>query len=665
MPVENVGMTNAALAHLADLSRWFETTLEILLRREADAHFDPAEGLAKAWELQTALKRREREELLPSASLAERLRLSGSEEQVVALLAAIAIDSSVRQRTSLYSGSIIDPTLEGLRKIVFGATASIGALTELGPDGKLRRLGIIERSDGGGPDVHESRQTWAISRRILALLHGDTSIDPALAGIVRIVDDVKPVAELAVSASAIEGAREAMRAGKALVIASGMPGLGRRTLIAAAAKEAGLELLEIDGKKLAKEPGLFRKQLRMIVRECKLLARLPLVRNVDALVDEKDASRIEAIGSELAAEIDGPIFVTCGAQRPALRWDRPSVVVELAPPTSAQRAELWRAALDAGSIEDADFLATQYPLAPAMIHHAAIAARSRATGRKIRPDDIYAGIRAVLDDRLGNFAKRVNVTQSWDDLVLPQDQLDAVTELVARIRQRRTVYEQWGFAAKVGKGLGVSALFSGPPGTGKTMVAALIARELGLELYQVDMGKVVSKWIGETERNLGELFDAAEAGHAILLFDEADSLFGKRTEVKSSNDRYANLETNYLLQRLESFTGICVLTSNHEANIDPAFQRRLSLHLRFEVPDVDERAQLWRSMLPSAAPVEPLLDFTRLAKRFAMTGGYIRNAALRAAFLAADEGSAITAAHLERAAQLEYEGMGKIVAGAA
>jgi SpoVK/Ycf46/Vps4 family AAA+-type ATPase len=268
---------------------------------------------------------------------------------------------------------------------------------------------------------------------------------------------------------------------------------------------------------------------------------------------------------------------------------------------------------------------------------------------------------ARLDDRLGNFAKRVNVTQTWDDLVLPQDQLDAVTELVARIRQRRTVYEQWGFAAKVGKGLGVSALFSGPPGTGKTMVAALIARELGLELYQVDMGKVVSKWIGETERNLGELFDAAEAGHAILLFDEADSLFGKRTEVKSSNDRYANLETNYLLQRLESFTGICVLTSNHEANIDPAFQRRLSLHLRFEVPDIDERAQLWRAMLPSAAPVEALLDFTRLAKRFAMTGGYIRNAALRAAFLAADEGSSITAAHLERAAQLEYEGMGKIV----
>ena len=167
-------------------------------------------------------------------------------------------------------------------------------------------------------------------------------------------------------------------------------------------------------------------------------------------------------------------------------------------------------------------------------------------------------------------------------------------------------------------------------------------------------------WIGETEKHLGELFDAAEAGHAILLFDEADSLFGKRTEVKSSNDRYANLETNYLLQRLESFTGICLLTSNHESNIDPAFQRRLSLHLRFDVPDCDERELLWRAMLPQAAPVAPEVDFAGLARHFEMTGGYIRNAALRAAFLAADEGSPITGAHLEHAARLEYEGMGKI-----
>jgi DNA polymerase III delta prime subunit len=404
------------------------------------------------------------------------------------------------------------------------------------------------------------------------------------------------------------------------------------------------------------------RELKLIARECKLLGRAPLIRNIDALVDEKDQARVDLVGSELVSEIDGPVFVTCGVNRPAMRWGRPTVVIEVKPPTSAQRTALWLRELGQGTQEDAEFLATQYPLAPALIHHAATAAKARAAGRAIEPDDIYQGIRAVLDDRLGDYAKRVEVTQTWDDLVLPPDQREAIDYLIARIRQRRTVYEQWGFAAKVGKGLGTSALFSGPPGTGKTMVAALIAKELGLELYQVDMGKVVSKWIGETERNLGALFDAAEAGHAILLFDEADSLFGKRTEVKSSNDRYANLETNYLLQRLESFTGICLLTSNHESNIDPAFQRRLSLHLRFELPDVEERAALWRAMLPAAAPVAPGIDMQCLARRFSMSGGYIRNAALRAAFLAADEGTEITAAHLERAAKLEYEGMGKIAA---
>lgn len=284
----------------------------------------------------------------------------------------------------------------------------------------------------------------------------------------------------------------------------------------------------------------------------------------------------------------------------------------------------------------------------------------RASGREITPEDFRYGVRSVLDDKLGDFAKRVEVTQDWKDFVIDEEQGEAIGELIARIRQRRTVYEKWGFAQKVGKGLGVAALFSGPPGTGKTMVAALIAKELGLELYQVDMAKITSKYIGETEKHLAEMFDAAEAGHAILLFDEADSLFGKRTEVRSSNDRYANLETNYLLQRLESFTGICLLTSNHESNIDPAFQRRLSLHLRFQVPDVDERAKLWRAMLPEQAPVDDDIDFDGLARRFEMTGGYIRNAALRAAFLAADEGTSISEAHLEHAARMEYDGMGKI-----
>ena len=255
---------------------------------------------------------------------------------------------------------------------------------------------------------------------------------------------------------------------------------------------------------------------------------------------------------------------------------------------------------------------------------------------------------------------RVNVTQSWDDLVLPEDQTMAIVELLARIRARRRVYEDWGFAQKLGKGLGVTALVSGPPGTGKTMCAGLIAKDLGTELYQVDLSKIISKWVGETEKNLAALFDAAEAGHAVLLFDEADALFGKRTSVNTSNDRYANQEINFLLQRLESFAGICILTTNNEPAIDEAFRRRLAVHVRFPVPDEDERQKLWRALLPEQAPVEDDLELDTLAKKYVMGGGNIRNAVLRAAFLAADADEPIGNYHLRHAAQLEYEGMGKL-----
>ena len=326
----------------------------------------------------------------------------------------------------------------------------------------------------------------------------------------------------------------------------------------------------------------------------------------------------------------------------------------------AQRAALWSRALPMAEIGDAEILATMYPLAPAFIHAAGASAMAQCRDDRMTPEHIEAGLRAVLDDRLAGLATRLAITQTWDDLVLPDDQATAITELLARIRERQRVYEEWGFAAKVGKGLGVSALFSGPPGTGKTMAAGLVARSLRVDVYRVDLEKVVSKWIGETEKNLAALFDAAEAGHAVLLFDEADALFGKRTDVKSSNDRHANQEVNFLLQRLESFMGICILTTNHETAIDEAFRRRLSVHVKFPMPEPEEREQLWHAMIPHAAPREGDLGIEALAARYVMSGGYIRNAVLRAAFLAADEEGVLDAGRLARAAQLEYEALGKI-----
>jgi SpoVK/Ycf46/Vps4 family AAA+-type ATPase len=281
-------------------------------------------------------------------------------------------------------------------------------------------------------------------------------------------------------------------------------------------------------------------------------------------------------------------------------------------------------------------------------------------GREVSVEQVHGALRVQLERKLLGLAQRIETKQTWDDLVLPIDQFDLLMELVARVKHRRQVLEEWGFAAKVGKGLGLSVLLSGPPGTGKTMIAGLLARELGLDLYQVDLSKIVSKYIGETEKQLAALFEAAESGHAIVLFDEADSLFGKRTEVKSSNDRYANLEVNYLLQRMEAFSGISILTTNHETAIDKAFQRRLALHVRVPMPDEEQRELLWRTMFPARAKRAEGLDLTRLAAEFQMSGGYIKNAVLRAAYLAADEGGPIGDQHLRRAARAEYEAMGMV-----
>ena len=330
------------------------------------------------------------------------------------------------------------------------------------------------------------------------------------------------------------------------------------------------------------------------------------------------------------------------------------------------REALWARALgDRGSPPIAASAAERYTITPGIIEQAARSARAKAAGRagdgQVTSIDVHEGLRGALDAKLVTLGTRISWRQTWADLVLPDDVTSEVKEFIARIKHRRQVYDGWGFGRMVAKGLGLSAMFAGPPGTGKTMVAGLIADALKLDLYQVDLSKVVSKWIGETEKNLGGLFDAAEAGHAILLFDEADSLFAKRTQVQSSNDRYANLEVNYLLQRMEQFAGIVILTTNNETAVDEAFTRRLSLKVDFPVPELEERETLWRRMLPREAALAGDIDFGLLARRFEMTGGYIKNAAVRAAFLAADEGSPISSAHLLRAAKSEYQAMGKII----
>ena len=324
---------------------------------------------------------------------------------------------------------------------------------------------------------------------------------------------------------------------------------------------------------------------------------------------------------------------------------------------------IWTRALGTAELAEPVVRAIQhFSLTPGTIERAAANALMLARDAPLDAAMIRAGVGAEVQERFGDLATRVKVSQTWADLVLPPDTLDDITAFVSRAAQTATVYDSWGFRDKMQRGLGLAALFSGPPGTGKTMVAGLIANDLDLDLYQVDLSQVVSKWVGETEKQLGRIFDAASMGHALLLFDEADALFAKRTEVKSSNDRYANLEVNYLLQRIEAFSGVAILTTNLETSVDPAFKRRLAVEIPFYAPEVGERERLWRAMLPAAAPRgdDPQLRRAR-AKNFEdLCGGNIRNAVLRAAFLAAAEEVPISQSHLMRAARSEYRALGKV-----
>jgi ATP-dependent 26S proteasome regulatory subunit len=267
-------------------------------------------------------------------------------------------------------------------------------------------------------------------------------------------------------------------------------------------------------------------------------------------------------------------------------------------------------------------------------------------------------VRTRLAHRLTSLASVVRTTLEWTDVILPDEVLSPVFEFLNYAAHRAKIFADWGFDRKLPYGRGLSALFAGPPGTGKTMICSLLAKELGLELYRIDLSQVVNKYIGETEKNLGRVFDEAARGQVMLLFDEADSLFAKRTEVKSSHDRYANLEVNYLLQRMESHDGVVVMTTNSETAIDPAFRRRIRFRIRFPAPDETQRMQLWQGMMPREAQVAANLDLRVIAQKFPLAGGNIMNALVRAATAAQAEGSPIQQHHLHRAAELEYAEMG-------
>ena len=523
---------------------------------------------------------------------------------------------------------------------------------ELDSDSPLIRHGLVRANERGRPF-----QTLVPDPIVVKLLAGSTVDDDSEHGVARVSASV-PLDQLMFPAAVLDRALADLAGaphGMGRVVVTGRSGSGRRTLLATLAQLAGRTLATIDAAMLIREKRL--GSLAGMLQHAHLRGWLPCVDGLDTIASDDGGSR--GTVRELLRDHHGPLAVRLPRHtQPPL--EPGYVMIELPTSTISERAGQWNEVLgEAGlAVADLDELAARFTVGAGTIRNVVATV---ARGTPADPDlAIDTALRQYLETKLGAVATRVTRLATWSQIVLPSDIHDSIVELVARIRHRRTVYDTWGFDQVMATSRGLTALFQGGPGTGKTLVASAIANELGLDLYRIDLSRVMSKWIGETEQNLAKVFDAAEEGQALILFDEADSLFGKRTEVRTSVDRYANLETNYLLQRLDTFEGVAVLTTNFGTAIDAAFKRRLSCRLTFPFPDDEARERLWRVHLPEQMPIAGTLDLGDLARRYKMSGGYIRNAALRAAFLAAEEQTMLSQDHLERAVRAEFRQGGKL-----
>jgi hypothetical protein len=419
--------------------------------------------------------------------------------------------------------------------------------------------------------------------------------------------------------------------------------LSKQLVALRAAAKLGCQLCRMPIDFLPTQPADLELLARLWERESRLL---PLALYFDAQdLDSGNPERLAGLDRFLARS-NGVFFI--GVREVLPRLGCANFVIDISKPTAAEQLGAWTISLGAGTDGSAGRLASQFNLNLSTIARLASAARADAADAPgILPEKIWDVCRAHERPRLDALAQRLQPKATWDDIVLPEAERNLLRQIAAQVSHRSKVYSEWGFDRKMNRGFGISALFSGDSGVGKTMAAEVLANELRLNLYRIDLSAVVSKYIGETEKNLRRLFDAAEGGGAILFFDEADALFGKRSEVKDSHDRYANIEINYLLQRIESYRGLAILATNMKNALDTAFMRRLRFVVNFSFPGVTDRRVLWLKVFPQRngqdAPHTPLaeLDYDRLA-RLNLSGGNIHNIALNAAFLAAHAGTSVT-----------------------
>lgn len=447
----------------------------------------------------------------------------------------------------------------------------------------------------------------------------------------------------------------------------------KRGTAEALAREIAAPLLIADLPRLVTTKFDFEPNLQLLWREAQFQNALLYLENLDVLHSHEHAIAYEYLLSTLADYKGSAILAGVPPWIPASTEALGMVTVPFTIPDVTQRRLCWQSYLASTdiSLKDSELnaLADRFRLTPDQIADAVATAINTAHWQSHlkyqlqnpKLADLFAAARAQSGHYLTELARKIEPKYKLNDIILPEEQKTQLREICNQAKYRSTVLEKWGFDCHLSLGKGLNVLFLGLPGTGKTMAAEAIARELQLDLYKIDLSQIVSKYIGETEKNLDRIFTAAATSNAILLFDEADALFGKRSEVKDARDRYANIEVGYLLQKMEEYEGIAILTTNLGNNMDDAFIRRLSFIIEFPFPKEPERRQIWQNIFPDSTPRCEKLDLDFMARRFEIAGGNIRNIALAAAFLAAAEGVEVRISHLIHATRREYQKMGKIL----
>jgi ATP-dependent 26S proteasome regulatory subunit len=584
---------------------------------------------------------------LPSVSALDSLcaafALSAFERDLLLLCAGVELDAAFGRLCGSAQGDAQHPVPTFSLAL---AALPDGHWSALTPTASLRRWHLIEV--GAGDTLTSS--PLRIDERVLHYLTGLSYLDARLLGLIELVP---PPTDLPPShrelAQRIADLLLRFRQSPAMPVINlcGDEHADKRAVAAYACATLGMKLHTIRAA-----------DIPVAVPEREGLARLwereATLSGTSLLLNHDEADNKNAVLSFIE-NVRGPLFLA--SREPLSLWKRPAIRLDVNKPSAAEQRSLWQESLGSiapqlnGQVEN---LVSQFNLGMQAIHTTSAQVLSDGSQEKEESLSLmlWDACRVQARSRLDDLAQRIDPAATWDDLVLPESQLQSLRDIAAQVHQRTKVYEHWGFASKGARGLGISALFAGASGTGKTMAAEVLANELRLDLYRIDLSQVVSKYIGETEKNLRRVFDAAEQGGAVLLFDEADALFGKRSEVKDSHDRYANIEISYLLQRMEAYRGLAILTTNIKSVLDTAFLRRIRFSVQFPFPDAGQRARIWQSVFPASTPTDSL-DMYKLA-RLNVAGGNIRNIALTAAFLAAHSNEPVRMTHLLCAARSEY-----------